>query len=209
MLNLKLKTPNKKNCKQPSFYSTLTSNCQQPVMQHYKNEGEDKKQSPPKTSTTICNCKNSKCLKLYCVCFASEALCNSNCKCLNCENNAENHITVKGSKDKIKKRRSNAFGKKIIISTEDMHNDVKTVHAKGCHCKNSNCLKRYCECYRNGIQCSYLCKCTNCLNSEHDFLETLHDDDGGNPSVDNSSRGNPSGGNPSDSLSSLSFSFSQ
>jgi len=177
MLNLNLNTTNKIS-KQPYFYSALTSTCDEAYMQHH----EDKKQSPTKTSTLICNCKSSKCLKLYCVCFASEALCNDNCRCTNCENNERNRLTIKGSKDRIKRRRSTAFEKKIVIATEDMHNDVKAIHSKGCNCKNSNCLKRYCECYRNGIQCSKFCKCTNCLNYENDLL-IFRDQDGGNSSV--------------------------
>ena len=35
-----------------------------------------------------CNCKNSRCLKLYCECFASGQYCEpGSCNCLNCFNN--------------------------------------------------------------------------------------------------------------------------
>jgi hypothetical protein len=33
-----------------------------------------------------CTCKKSKCLKLYCVCFAREIDCNERCRCQNCKN---------------------------------------------------------------------------------------------------------------------------
>lgn len=38
-----------------------------------------------------CNCKNSKCLKLYCECFASGTYCNTSCNCQSCHNNEVHH----------------------------------------------------------------------------------------------------------------------
>ena len=37
--------------------------------------------SSPSTSARRCNCKNSRCLKLYCECFAAGSYCNALCKC--------------------------------------------------------------------------------------------------------------------------------
>ena len=34
-----------------------------------------------------CNCKNSRCTKLYCECFAAGVYCNETCNCVNCCNN--------------------------------------------------------------------------------------------------------------------------
>ena len=33
-----------------------------------------------------CNCRNSKCMKLYCECFAARLKCGKNCHCIDCHN---------------------------------------------------------------------------------------------------------------------------
>ena len=37
---------------------------------------------------------------------------------------------------------------------------------KGCNCKKSNCLKKYCECYNDGLGCNEICKCEDCKNNK-------------------------------------------
>ena len=50
-------------------------------------ENQDSFQLPKKI---LCNCKKSRCLKLYCDCFAAGEYCSKECNCMNCANILEN-----------------------------------------------------------------------------------------------------------------------
>ena len=39
---------------------------------------------------------------------------------------------------------------------------VRTV--RGCRCKRSRCLRKYCECYGVGLKCGENCICEDCQN---------------------------------------------
>jgi Tesmin/TSO1-like CXC domain, cysteine-rich domain len=94
----------------------------------------------------ICNCKNSKCVKLYCACFRKGIGCCVECKCIDCHNN----ITII-SKDDLKRKQRNAMSR-------------AEAEESCCNCRMSFCEKSYCACARNNKRCGPNCRCFNCKN---------------------------------------------
>uniref|UniRef100_A0A7E4V8U2 CRC domain-containing protein n=1 Tax=Panagrellus redivivus TaxID=6233 RepID=A0A7E4V8U2_PANRE len=114
-----------------------------------------------------CNCTKSQCLKLYCECFANGEFCYE-CNCKDCHNNLEfNGERSRAIKTSLE-RNPNAFKPKIGVAQKGKNADIERLHQKGCHCKKSNCLKNYCECYEAKVACTSRCKCRCCRNTEAD-----------------------------------------
>jgi hypothetical protein len=104
-----------------------------------------------------CNCRKSHCLKLYCDCFKVKNFCNG-CNCLDCANTLETEATRRKAMESILDRNPNAFTPRVDPNAESKE------HFLGCHCKKSNCLKKYCECYSGNVVCSDRCRCNDCKN---------------------------------------------
>ncbi|XP_057960299.1 protein tesmin/TSO1-like CXC 3 isoform X2 [Malania oleifera] len=120
-----------------------------------------------------CNCKKSKCLKLYCECFAAGVYCVEPCSCQECFNKPIHEDTVLATRKQIESRNPLAFAPKVIRSSdsipetgdESSRTPASARHKRGCNCKKSSCLKKYCECYQGGVGCSINCRCEGCKNA--------------------------------------------
>ncbi|CAM8986135.1 unnamed protein product [Rhodiola kirilowii] len=131
-----------------------------------------KSESSGDESCKHCNCKKSKCLKLYCECFAAGVYCIGTCACQDCFNKPIHEETVLSTRKQIESRNPLAFAPKVIrtsdsipdVKDEVMNTPASARHKRGCNCKKSSCQKKYCECYQGGVGCSINCRCETCKN---------------------------------------------
>src|SRR6185312_10061249 len=76
----------------------------------------------------FCSCKKSKCLKMYCNCFASSSHCAPECNCHECHNQVS-------SRDAEWLEAYNRGNINPIFKEQEI----------SCRCMQSRCVKKYCE----------------------------------------------------------------
>jgi Tesmin/TSO1-like CXC domain, cysteine-rich domain len=81
----------------------------------------------------VCNCKKSRCLKLYCECFAARLYCDG-CNCKDCHNTPE-----------YEPEREKAVSQALSKNRAAFDPRIAEEHNMGCKCRRSQCLKKYCE----------------------------------------------------------------
>lgn len=117
--------------------------------------------SPALTRNNVtCNCKKSKCLKLYCDCFRAQQYC-FGCHCSQCNNVKTHESERRAAVAQIMDRNPDAFKPRIAT---DQGGNIQQ-HQSGCHCKKSACLKKYCECFQAAVPCQERCRCIDCKNT--------------------------------------------
>ena len=121
---------------------------------------------PKKKGKCGCRCQKTKCARLHCICFRERGYCGEECSCTNCFNREEFSEAIKKIRDFTKEINPLAFQSKIeSIGLES----GQKIHNRGCSCTKNMCMKNYCECHKNGLSCSPLCKCENCKNDKVDI----------------------------------------
>lgn len=100
-----------------------------------------------------CNCKKSRCLKLYCECLVARKKCTSSCNCLDCHNIVGNEVEIESAMKHILKKKPMSY--KVMEAPELVI---------GCNCKKSSCQSLYCFCHKRNMRCTALCKCVECKN---------------------------------------------
>ena len=115
-----------------------------------------------------CTCSKTGCRKKYCACFSKGRLCDG-CECKNCQNCIPSAL----SQSPIQNLQND--------NIEDEYNNENEIQSPKnqrviCNCTKSNCMKKYCECFKQGFRCNSLCRCLDCknkiyINSLNDYVE--------------------------------------
>ena len=106
-----------------------------------------------------CTCTKTGCKKKYCYCFSKGILCDG-CECKNCQNCIQGSYPTPIIQN-LSKDENN-------IQNEEYNNKEEIQISKPqrviCNCTKSNCMKKYCECFKQGFNCNSLCRCLDCKN---------------------------------------------
>ena len=112
-----------------------------------------------------CTCSKTGCKKKYCACFSLGRFC-EDCECKDCENKGptEDNNNNPNNNQLLKQE---SLEKNLNYSKTDVSNSKN--QRVICNCTKSNCMKKYCECYKQGLNCNSLCRCIECKNKNYNY----------------------------------------
>ena len=117
--------------------------------------------APRRRGSKKCNCKKSKCLKLYCECFAAGAFCDE-CNCQNCCNTPADAALVAATRHQIELRNPQAFADKI---TEDGGPTARRGTRRGATARSRRASRSTASASKPACPAREYCKCEGCKNT--------------------------------------------
>ena len=114
-----------------------------------------------------CICSKTGCKKKYCACFSKGIFCDG-CECKECKNRPPQDVNNNSkSYNNILKRENIEKGN---YSKTEISNSNQKQQRVICNCTKSNCMKKYCECYKQNLNCNSLCRCIECRNKSYNNI---------------------------------------
>ena len=110
------------------------------------------------SSKVKCTCTKTGCKKKYCNCFSKGNYC-QDCECKDCENKPLFGENINNNSNNAIKKENNEK-----INNSKTENSSHKAQRVICNCTKSYCMKKYCECYKRGLNCNSLCRCLECKN---------------------------------------------
>eukprot|EP01017_Pseudomicrothorax_dubius_P049420 TRINITY_DN918_c0_g1_i1.p1 TRINITY_DN918_c0_g1~~TRINITY_DN918_c0_g1_i1.p1 ORF type:complete len:428 (-),score=73.86 TRINITY_DN918_c0_g1_i1:136-1419(-) len=116
----------------------------------------------PPSSKGSCKCKKSRCLKLYCECFANQKFCEE-CECIDCGNVKENEVqraeTFAVKRQKIME--TEAAKRKREMRMDKLERGLNLTKEENVDSRGRKLvsLRKQCECFQAGAEGSRSCRC--------------------------------------------------
>jgi len=96
-----------------SFGQNQNHSNENSTRKRFEDEEEEEDLTPKTRKKICCNCKKSRCLKLYCDCFARGEFCGKDCNCVSCLNTEANVEERQNAMMTTLDRNPNAFKPKV------------------------------------------------------------------------------------------------